>query len=233
MCMFALTVSTAQPKNIKEIMVDHAWIEAMQEELHQFDRLQEKAYASQPDGFIDTDHPEKVYRLKKAIYGLKQALRAWYDALLLGLKVFMMILELLLETDIKQKEKQQSQAQNGKDKVKSRPKSVKVKKSTGKSTPSKLKDSQVEKIQIEGLKLPNLKLYYKNKKTRAENANWVQYNFKGQFCQTPKVVVLGTLLAALVPVVGFNAVMTSEHFASFLVSSTGEWCHFKSACTLF
>lgn len=33
-------------------------------------------------------------------------------------------------------------------------------------------------------------------------------------------VVLGTLLAALVPVVGFNAVMTSEHFASFLVSPT-------------
>lgn len=31
-------------------------------------------------------------------------------------------------------------------------------------------------------------------------------------------VVLGTLLASLVPVVGFNAVMTSEHFASFLVS---------------
>ncbi|XP_047308072.1 uncharacterized protein LOC124911613 [Impatiens glandulifera] len=35
-------------------------------------------------------------------------------------------------------------------------------------------------------------------------------------------VVLGTLLAALVPVVGFNAVMTSEHFGSFwgCVSST-------------
>ncbi|KAJ4749667.1 Dolichyl-diphosphooligosaccharide--protein glycosyltransferase subunit STT3A [Rhynchospora pubera] len=31
------------------------------------------------------------------------------------------------------------------------------------------------------------------------------------------LVVLGTLLAALVPVVGFNAVMTSEHFGSFLV----------------
>ncbi|XWS17319.1 hypothetical protein CRYUN_Cryun33cG0057100 [Craigia yunnanensis] len=31
------------------------------------------------------------------------------------------------------------------------------------------------------------------------------------------LVVLGKLLAALVPVVGFNAVMTSEHFASFLV----------------
>lgn len=32
-------------------------------------------------------------------------------------------------------------------------------------------------------------------------------------------IVLGTLLAALVPVVGFNAVMTSEHFGGFLVSS--------------
>nr|GEV42330.1 hypothetical protein [Tanacetum cinerariifolium] len=40
MCMFALTVSTAEPKNIKEVMADSAWIEAMQEELHQFDRLQ-------------------------------------------------------------------------------------------------------------------------------------------------------------------------------------------------
>nr|GEV27956.1 hypothetical protein [Tanacetum cinerariifolium] len=39
MCMFALTVSTVEPKTIKEAMVDSAWIEAMQEELHQFDRL--------------------------------------------------------------------------------------------------------------------------------------------------------------------------------------------------
>ncbi|GJR36831.1 retrovirus-related pol polyprotein from transposon TNT 1-94 [Tanacetum coccineum] len=40
MYMFALTVSTAKPKNIKEAMVDSTWIEAMQEELHQFYRLQ-------------------------------------------------------------------------------------------------------------------------------------------------------------------------------------------------
>ncbi|GKE80465.1 retrovirus-related pol polyprotein from transposon TNT 1-94 [Tanacetum coccineum] len=40
MCMFALTVSTAEPKTIKEAMANCAWIEAMQEELHQFDRLQ-------------------------------------------------------------------------------------------------------------------------------------------------------------------------------------------------
>ncbi|GKF71155.1 hypothetical protein Tco_0207269 [Tanacetum coccineum] len=39
MCMFVLTVSIVEPKNIKEAMADSAWIEAMQDELHQFDRL--------------------------------------------------------------------------------------------------------------------------------------------------------------------------------------------------
>nr|GEZ57342.1 retrovirus-related Pol polyprotein from transposon TNT 1-94 [Tanacetum cinerariifolium] len=39
MCMFALTMSQNEPKNIKEAMADYAWIESMQEELHQFDRL--------------------------------------------------------------------------------------------------------------------------------------------------------------------------------------------------
>nr|GEZ06165.1 retrovirus-related Pol polyprotein from transposon TNT 1-94 [Tanacetum cinerariifolium] len=39
MYMFALTVSRTEPKNIKEAMADSAWIESMQEELHQFDRL--------------------------------------------------------------------------------------------------------------------------------------------------------------------------------------------------
>nr|GFA28113.1 hypothetical protein [Tanacetum cinerariifolium] len=39
MCMFTLTVSRTEPKNIKEAMDNFAWIEAMQEELHQFNRL--------------------------------------------------------------------------------------------------------------------------------------------------------------------------------------------------
>ncbi|GKA39744.1 retrovirus-related pol polyprotein from transposon TNT 1-94 [Tanacetum coccineum] len=160
---------TAEPKNIKEAMADSAWIEAMQEELHQFDRVQvwklvdkpfgktviklkwlwknkkdedqtvirnkarlvakgyaqedgidfeesfalvsrleavrifiayathksfpiyqmdvkttflngplkEEVYVAQPDGFINPDHPEKVYRLRKALYGLKHAPRAY------------------------------------------------------------------------------------------------------------------------------------------------------------
>nr|GEU41271.1 hypothetical protein [Tanacetum cinerariifolium] len=39
MCMYALTVSTMEPKNVKEAMTDHAWIESMQQELLQFKRL--------------------------------------------------------------------------------------------------------------------------------------------------------------------------------------------------
>nr|GEW69086.1 hypothetical protein [Tanacetum cinerariifolium] len=42
MCMYVLIVSTAEPKNIKEAMADSARIEAMQEELHQFDKLREE-----------------------------------------------------------------------------------------------------------------------------------------------------------------------------------------------
>nr|GEV06502.1 retrovirus-related Pol polyprotein from transposon TNT 1-94 [Tanacetum cinerariifolium] len=50
MCMFTLTVSTAEPKTIKEEMADLAWIEAMQEELHQFDRLQVWELVDKPFG---------------------------------------------------------------------------------------------------------------------------------------------------------------------------------------
>nr|GEU43709.1 hypothetical protein [Tanacetum cinerariifolium] len=50
MCMFALTVSTAEIKTIKEAMADSAWIEAMQEELHQFDRLQVLELVEKPFG---------------------------------------------------------------------------------------------------------------------------------------------------------------------------------------
>nr|GFA40849.1 hypothetical protein [Tanacetum cinerariifolium] len=135
MCMFTLTVSQTEPKKIKEAMADSAWIESIQEELHQFDRLdfwelvdrplctnegvdfeesfapvarleavrlfiayaayksftvyqmdvktaflygplKEEVYVNQPDGFVDPYHPDKVYRLKKALYGITQAPRA-------------------------------------------------------------------------------------------------------------------------------------------------------------
>ncbi|GJT55003.1 retrovirus-related pol polyprotein from transposon TNT 1-94 [Tanacetum coccineum] len=50
MCMFALTVSIVEPKNIKNAMADSAWIEVMQEELHQFDRLKVWELVDKPFG---------------------------------------------------------------------------------------------------------------------------------------------------------------------------------------
>nr|GEW72946.1 retrovirus-related Pol polyprotein from transposon TNT 1-94 [Tanacetum cinerariifolium] len=173
MCMYALTVSTIEPKNVKEAMTNPVWTKSMQEELLQFKRLdvwvlvpapdnikpltlkwifknkhdeentvirnetrlvvrgyrqkegidfeesfapvarmeaiwiflayaahksftvfqmdlktaflhgtlKADVYVCQPEGFIDADHPSHVYKLKKAIYALKQAPRAWHDEL--------------------------------------------------------------------------------------------------------------------------------------------------------
>ncbi|GKB47306.1 copia protein, partial [Tanacetum coccineum] len=109
-------------KNFKEAMLESSWIDSMQEEIHEFERLQESfapvarieairifianvankkmtiyqmdvktaflngelhkvVYVGQPEGFVDQDKPNHVYRLKKALYCLKQAPRAWYDML--------------------------------------------------------------------------------------------------------------------------------------------------------
>nr|GEW48182.1 hypothetical protein [Tanacetum cinerariifolium] len=43
--------------------------------------LMEEVYVSQPDGFVDQDNPNHMYKLKKALYGLKRAPRAWYNML--------------------------------------------------------------------------------------------------------------------------------------------------------
>ncbi|GJY80660.1 putative ribonuclease H-like domain-containing protein [Tanacetum coccineum] len=44
-------------------------------------RITEEVYGTQPKGFVDPQHPKKVYKLVKALYGLHQALRAWYATL--------------------------------------------------------------------------------------------------------------------------------------------------------
>ncbi|GKB48173.1 putative RNA-directed DNA polymerase, partial [Tanacetum coccineum] len=43
--------------------------------------IEEEVYVSQPPGFVDPDHPKKVYKVVKALYGLHQAPRAWYATL--------------------------------------------------------------------------------------------------------------------------------------------------------
>ncbi|GJT10902.1 retrovirus-related pol polyprotein from transposon TNT 1-94 [Tanacetum coccineum] len=137
----SLIISQVEPKNFKQAMTEPSWINAMQEEIHEFERLEvwelvpcpdnvfliklkwiykvktdesggairicsicrhknmfisnmdvktaflngdlkEEVYVSQPEGFVDQDNPSHVYKLKKALYRLKQAPRAWYDMLL-------------------------------------------------------------------------------------------------------------------------------------------------------
>ncbi|GKF76754.1 hypothetical protein Tco_0229224 [Tanacetum coccineum] len=60
MCLFALTVSVVEPKNIKEAMADSAWIEAMQDELHQFNRL--KVWE-----LVDKAFGKMIIKLKKRV----------------------------------------------------------------------------------------------------------------------------------------------------------------------
>ncbi|GKE54215.1 retrovirus-related pol polyprotein from transposon TNT 1-94 [Tanacetum coccineum] len=137
-CYFDAFLTSLEPKNFKQAMTEPSWIDAMQEEIHKFERLEvwelvpcpdnvfliklkfirskqmnlairifvayaahknmiiyqmdvkmdflngeikEEVYVSQPEGFVDQDNPSHVYKLKKALYGIKQAPRAWYDML--------------------------------------------------------------------------------------------------------------------------------------------------------
>ncbi|GKE69428.1 retrovirus-related pol polyprotein from transposon TNT 1-94, partial [Tanacetum coccineum] len=149
-CLYNSILSKVKPKNFKSAITKDCWFQAMQDEIHKFDRLQvwelvpqpdrarlvakgyrkekgigfeesfapvarieairifianaasknmtiyqmdvktaflngelkEEVYVSQPEGLVDPDHPTHVYRLKEALYDLKQARRAWYDTLL-------------------------------------------------------------------------------------------------------------------------------------------------------
>ncbi|GJS64272.1 retrovirus-related pol polyprotein from transposon TNT 1-94 [Tanacetum coccineum] len=172
-CFFDAFLTSVEPKNVKQAMIEPSWIDTMQEEIHEVERLQvwelvpcldkvlvikhkwiykvktdefggvlknkarlvaqgfrqeegidfeesfasvarseairifianaahknmtiyqmdvktaflngelkEEVYVSQPEGFVDQDNPSHVYKLKKAIYGLKQAPHAWYNML--------------------------------------------------------------------------------------------------------------------------------------------------------
>ncbi|GJZ90154.1 retrovirus-related pol polyprotein from transposon TNT 1-94 [Tanacetum coccineum] len=151
-CYFDAFLTLVEPKNFKQAMTEPSWIDAMQEEIYEFKRLEvktdeygvvlknkarlvaqgfrqeeginfeesfapvarieairifvvysalknmimyqmdvktaflnaelkEEVYVSQPKGFVDQDNPSHVYKLKKGLYGLKEAPHAWYDML--------------------------------------------------------------------------------------------------------------------------------------------------------
>nr|GFA60225.1 hypothetical protein [Tanacetum cinerariifolium] len=114
-CYYDAFLTSVEPKMYKEALTQSCWIEAIQEELNEFERLEEEwidfeelfapvarlkairiflayaahknmvvyqmdvktaflngnlredDYVSQPDGFVDPDNPNHVYKLKKAI----------------------------------------------------------------------------------------------------------------------------------------------------------------------
>ncbi|GJZ62742.1 retrovirus-related pol polyprotein from transposon TNT 1-94 [Tanacetum coccineum] len=116
-----LETTMNEPKKVIQSLEDPSWIEAMQEELLQFElqkvfapvarieairlflayasfmgfivyqmdvksaflygTIKEEVYVCQPPGFEDPHFPNKVYKVEKALYGLHQAPRAWYETL--------------------------------------------------------------------------------------------------------------------------------------------------------
>nr|GEW22627.1 hypothetical protein [Tanacetum cinerariifolium] len=81
--------SFAPVARIKEIRIFIANVVSKNMTIYQMDvktaflngEFMEVVYVSQPEGFVDPDHPTHVHHLKKALYGLQQAPRAWYDTL--------------------------------------------------------------------------------------------------------------------------------------------------------
>nr|GEV81950.1 putative ribonuclease H-like domain-containing protein [Tanacetum cinerariifolium] len=73
-----------------QALEDPDWVEAMQAEMQQFrnqksaflyGKIAKEVYVTQPRGFEDPDHLKKVYKVVKALYGVHQAPRAWYERL--------------------------------------------------------------------------------------------------------------------------------------------------------
>ncbi|GJY21126.1 retrovirus-related pol polyprotein from transposon TNT 1-94 [Tanacetum coccineum] len=46
-----------------------------------YGKIEEEVYVCQPPGFEDRDFRDRVYKVEKALYGLHQAPRAWYETL--------------------------------------------------------------------------------------------------------------------------------------------------------
>ncbi|GJZ29461.1 putative ribonuclease H-like domain-containing protein, partial [Tanacetum coccineum] len=88
-CLFSYFLSQKEPKKVIQALEDPSWIEAMQEELLQFELQKmdvkspflygtnkEEVYVCQPLSFEDPHFPNNVYKVEKALYGLHQDPRA-------------------------------------------------------------------------------------------------------------------------------------------------------------
>ncbi|GKA02555.1 putative ribonuclease H-like domain-containing protein [Tanacetum coccineum] len=98
-----------EPKKVIQALTNPSWLEAMQDELLQIEairlflayasfkdfavyqmdvksaflygKIEEEVYVCQPLEFEDPKFPDRVYKVEKALYGLHQALKAWYETL--------------------------------------------------------------------------------------------------------------------------------------------------------
>nr|GEY02664.1 putative ribonuclease H-like domain-containing protein [Tanacetum cinerariifolium] len=80
--------STTQTRSVTRAVTDQAYASFMGFMVYQMDvktflygTIEEEVYVCQPLGFEDPDHSDKVYKVVKALYGLHQASRAWYETL--------------------------------------------------------------------------------------------------------------------------------------------------------
>ncbi|GJZ62791.1 uncharacterized mitochondrial protein-like protein [Tanacetum coccineum] len=78
-----------EPKRIEAIRLFLAYASFKDFLVYQMDvksaflygKIEEEVYVCQPLGFEDPDFPDRVYKVEKALYGLHQAPRAWYETL--------------------------------------------------------------------------------------------------------------------------------------------------------
>ncbi|GKD48278.1 putative ribonuclease H-like domain-containing protein [Tanacetum coccineum] len=102
-CLFACFLSQEEPKKVYKNKKDERGIMIRnksrlvaqgytQEEGIDYDemdvksaflygKIEEEIYVYQPPGFEDPEFPDRVYKVEKALYGLHQAPRAWYETL--------------------------------------------------------------------------------------------------------------------------------------------------------
>nr|GEX48640.1 putative ribonuclease H-like domain-containing protein [Tanacetum cinerariifolium] len=61
--------------------------------------IEEEVYVCQPLGFEDPNHPDKVYKVVKALYGIHQAPRSWFQVSSMGELTFLLGLQVKQKKD--------------------------------------------------------------------------------------------------------------------------------------